>query len=195
MACVLHREPWMAHADACALNGREPREAPMKTRIGAALGLAAGLAACAYNPPPIPLEGRAADLEALAGEWGGEYEGENGRSGTIAFELVAGEDHAHGDVLMVPRGASEPVVAWNDPGHEARGAGLPEVLSIRFVAAESGEVSGALDPYFDPDCRCKALTRFRGWQRGDVIEGTYTLYNEGSPVPVHGTWKVRRKRP
>ena len=95
---------------------------------------------------------------------------------------------------MVPRGANQPVAAWREPGHQASRAGLPEVLSIRFVAAERGEVSGALDPYFDPDCRCKALTRFRGRQRGDVIEGTYTLYAEGSPVPVHGTWTVRRKR-
>jgi hypothetical protein len=168
--------------------------APRKGLVAAALGLVAGLTACAYNPPPIPLEGRPADLEALAGEWGGEYNGENGRSGSIAFELVAGEDHAHGDVLMIPRGANRPVVAWPDGGPEASRVEMPEVLSIRFVAADGGEVSGTLDPYVDPDCHCKAVTRFRGRQRSDVVEGTYTLYNEGSPVPVHGTWKVRRKR-
>jgi hypothetical protein len=95
---------------------------------------------------------------------------------------------------MVPRGASRPVVAWHDPGLQASRVDLPEVLSIRFVAAERGEVSGALDPYIDPDCRRKALTRFRGRQRGDLIEGTYTLYTEGSPTPVHGIWQVRRKR-
>jgi hypothetical protein len=166
----------------------------MKSTTAPALGISVALAGCAYNAPPVALEGRPADLEALAGDWAGEYEGDNGRSGSIVFKLVAGEDHAHGDVLMVARGASQPFAAWRDPAAEASGSNLPEVLSIRFVAAEYGEISGALDPYLDPDCRCRALTRFRGRQRGDVIDGTYTLYTEGSPNPAHGTWKVWRKR-
>jgi hypothetical protein len=35
-------------------------------------------------------------------------------------------------------------------------------LTIRFVAVEGGEVTGELDPYRDPDCDCRAYTRFRG---------------------------------
>jgi hypothetical protein len=166
----------------------------MKNRTAHALAVASMLAGCAYNPPPVALEGRPADLEALAGEWAGEYHGAKGRSGSIAFKLVAGEDHAHGDVVMIPLGTGHPIEAWRHPGAAANPPELPEVLSIRFVAADRGEVTGALDPYFDPDCRCKALTRFRGRQHGDVVEGTYTLYTEGSPVPANGTWKVRRKR-
>lgn len=160
-----------------------------------ALAVAVLITSCAYNAPRVPVQGTPADLEALAGRWTGEYRGETtARSGTITFALVAGEDHAHGDVVMIPLGTGHPIEAWRHPGAAANPPELPEVLSIRFVATDRGEVTGALDPYFDPDCRCKALTRFRGRQHGDVVEGTYTLYTEGSPVPANGTWKVRRKR-
>jgi hypothetical protein len=53
---------------------------------------AMGLAACAFNLPPVPIEARPADLERLVGRWRGGYEGVNtGRSGSIEFDLVSGE--------------------------------------------------------------------------------------------------------
>lgn len=67
-----------------------------------------------------------------------------------------------------------------------------EILTIRFVAAEGGGITGMLDPYLDPDCHCRAFTRFRGRQRGDVIEGTYTTRTARSEDPDRGAWKVRR---
>jgi hypothetical protein len=54
--------------------------------------------ACAYVSPPIRLDGRPADLDALVGKWSGAYSGDGPqrRRGSISFTLVAGEDHAHG---------------------------------------------------------------------------------------------------
>ena len=158
------------------------------------LALAAMAAACAYNPPPIPVVARPSDVERLAGRWTGDYRGgASGRSGSIEFILFAGEDHAHGDVVMVPRGAHRPYQSWREtsPARELPG---PEVLTIRFVAVESGEITGELDPYRDPDCDCRAVTRFRGQARGDVIEGTFVTYTARAAGPSHGSWKVRRQR-
>jgi hypothetical protein len=45
-------------------------------------------------------------LDALAGDWFGIRERRTDRRGTIVFTIVAGEDHAHGDVLMSPQGAN-----------------------------------------------------------------------------------------
>jgi hypothetical protein len=150
--------------------------------------------ACAFNPPPVPLVARAADVEALAGRWTGSYHGEgSGRSGSIEFILVAGEDHAHGDVVMVAPGTRHAYQAWREttPAHEASAA---EVLTIRFVAVDGGEVSGELDPYRDPACDCRAVTRFRGRAHGDTILGTFVTYTARATGPSHGTWKVRRQR-
>jgi hypothetical protein len=167
----------------------------MKITGASAVVVAALAAACAFNPPPVPVEGGPADIEALVGDWRGEYYGETtGRSGSIEFELMAGEDHAHGSVLMTPRGGRGPYAVWRDPFDDPDRPGASEVLTIKFVSAERGEVTGVLDPYLDPDCQCQALTRFRGRQRGDVIEGTYTTRTARSAEPDRGVWKVRRVR-
>jgi hypothetical protein len=143
----------------------------------------------------MAVEGPPADIEALAGTWRGEYRGETtGRSGTISFTLVAGEDHAHGDVVMTPRGGSRPHASWRDPLDDPGRPGASEVLTIKFVFVEGGEVTGVLDPYVDPDCRCRANTRFQGRRRGDVIEGTYTTRTGPKEEPDRGVWKVRRAR-
>jgi hypothetical protein len=158
------------------------------------LALAAMASACAYNPPPVAVDARSSDLERLAGHWTGEYRGgASGRSGSIEFTLVAGEDHAHGAVVMVPRGARRPYETWRETT-PAQGLSLPEVLTIRFVAVEAGEITGELDPYRDPGCDCRAVTRFRGRARGDVIEGTFVTYMARATEPSHGSWKVRRRR-
>jgi hypothetical protein len=160
-----------------------------------ALAVAVLITSCAYNAPRVPVQGTPADLEALAGRWTGEYRGETtARSGTITFALVAGEDHAHGEVVMMSRSTGEPYVAWRDPGAEHGRVPTSEVLTIRFVAAESGEITGELDRYLDPECRCAALTRFRGRQHGELIEGTYTTRRQGSSVADQGVWTVLRAR-
>jgi hypothetical protein len=159
--------------------------------------LAAALLAlgCAYHPPPVRMEASPAELAKMAGHWTGGYTGWRWGGGSIVFTLVPGEDHAHGDVLMTPRGALRPYRPWRDPartGVPGRLDDTPLILGIAFVHVEDGEVEGALDPYFDPECECRALTRFRGRLRGDVIEGTYVTVNDRDDSGMHGTWRVRR---
>jgi hypothetical protein len=70
-----------------------------------ALTAVAAVAACA-SAPVISLRRSPADWAAWAGEWDGRYSGmETGRSGTLWFKLVAGEDDAHGDVQISATGA------------------------------------------------------------------------------------------
>jgi hypothetical protein len=158
------------------------------------LGVVMLAAGCAYNPPVVPLEARPAEIEKLAGSWNGAYDGDtSGRSGSIEFSLVAGEDHAHGDVLMIPSHSQRPYRSWRD-GEPFREAEMSEVLTIRFVTVENGEITGELDPYRDPECDCRALTRFQGRLRGNVIEGTFTTSTTRAGGLAHGTWKVRRQR-
>jgi len=153
--------------------------------------------ACGYVLPAIRLTGRAADLEALVGEWSGHYESDApyARSGTIWFKLAAGEDHAHGDVRMVPEGFTRGYERYRGgpgpAGHEFPPAS--ESLAIRFVRAENNQVNGVLEPYWDPDRECQARTSFRGRIEGKTIVGTFvSIY--ARPLPeTTGVWKVTRR--
>lgn len=148
---------------------------------------------CATTSPPVPIEGTAAQISALAGHWEGEYESEaTGRSGSIVFDLKAGEDHAHGDVVMIPRGSSTAYRPAPRPSGEGAGpAATAELLTIRFVRAEGETVSGTLDPYWDPDCSCEVTTTFVGAISGDRIAGTFTSMRTAGRVS--GTWKATRR--
>jgi hypothetical protein len=172
------------------------KEDPMTSIRRSVLGAALLAAACAYNPPPIPLDARPADLERLAGRWTGTYERANsGRSGSIEFNLVSGEDHAHGDVVMIPAGSHHSYQSWREGGVPGGTFDPVQELTIRFVAIEGGEIAGELDAYRDPDCDCRAYTRFTGRLRGDVVGGTFVTRTAQAAGPVQGTWKVTRKRP
>ena len=165
------------------------------SRVGvlAALVMTVG---CATAPAPVPVVGERLELRRLTGEWGGEYQGvSSGRSGSIIFKLAAGADTAYGDVVMIPRERRDSRRPVQDPS-----AGLPipltpQVLSIAFVRAADGGLSGRLAPYRDPDCDCMVVTRFEGRFRGEIIEGTFTNTPETGGTTQHGTWKVKRKRP
>lgn len=155
--------------------------------------LIAVLASCANNPPAVLIDAKPADIERLAGRWKGSYEGgHQGRRGIIEFVLQAGEDHAHGEVVMIASGATEAYRPWRETA-PAQGSDL-ELLKIRFVAIEDGAVSGQLEPYRDPACDCRADTRFRGVRQGSVIEGTFVTY-AAVGGPTYGKWRVRRQPP
>ena len=165
----------------------------MRPNTAGLLAVALLAAACAYNPPVVPLDARRGDVARLAGRWIGSYEGEtSGRSGSIEFTLVEGEDHAHGDVFMIPRHSHEPYRSWRDM-EPLRESEMSQVLTIRFVALENGEITGELDPYRDPDLDCRAFTRFRGRVRGDRIAGTFETSTARTAGLSRGTWKVRRQ--
>jgi hypothetical protein len=163
----------------------------------AAIGVAALLTLGSYGCAPalpIALEGPPADLERLVGEWEGRYMGaRHSRSGSIAFTLVAGENHAHGDVLMIPEGAERGYSRYPGRGLEPS-TSSSQTLTIRFVRASGGSVTGSLDPYWDPDGRCTAYATFRGSVRGDLMEGTFTSTCDNGLVPAMGRWKVVRRR-
>ncbi len=150
------------------------------------------LAACAaVQPAPVPLVGPSAPL---AGEWRGSYESPaTGRAGSILLTLAAGEDHAHGDVVMVPRGQTASLrPADRMGGPEPDGTARP--LAIEFIRVSGDAVFGTMAPYVDPDCRCTALTTFEGRISGDIIRGTFSMRHANEAGTVHGTWSVRRAR-
>lgn len=148
---------------------------------------------CTTASPPVPIEGTAVQISALAGHWEGVYESEaTGRTGSIVFDLTAGEDHAHGDVVMIPRGSSTGYRPAPRPSGEGAGSTpTAELLTIRFVRAEGETVNGTLDPYWDPDCDCEVTTTFVGAVSGDRIAGTFTSMRTAGRVS--GTWKATRR--
>jgi hypothetical protein len=154
------------------------------------------LAACAAPPPPPPVsvDANRKDLDALAGEWSGDYfSGATGRTGSIRFTLNAEEGAVYGTVLMFPQGRSSAMEPANRqaPGPDAPRGGQP--LSIRFIVIEDGVVSGTLEPYKDPDCDCFLSTTFTGRVHGDVIQGGFVSHGGPGRVTQDGRWKVTRK--
>ncbi len=146
--------------------------------------------------PRVQLDATPADMEMLAGEWTGEYSSPAlGRRGSIEFKLVAGEGQAYGDVLMTPQGSGRPYEP-NSLGTSSEGGATPltsQLLTIRFVRAESGEISGMLDPYWDPDRNCRATTIFHGYLAKGVIEGTFTTAFDCGAGQASGRWQMTHK--
>lgn len=147
--------------------------------------LAAG--ACRPVPMPVPVEG---DIARLAGEWRGEYwSAESGRSGIILFTLAAGADTAEGQVTMIPRQDDRP----RDPNQVPDvWRPQPTILTITFVRATGGWVTGRLDPYRDPECGCILRTTFTGRLTADTLTGTYTSLHQEMGQQVRGEWRAVR---
>jgi len=169
----------------------------MRTRYWIALAAAAA-AACTPAPPAlVPVSAGSGSTAMLVGEWVGEYESPAlGRGGSIVFHLDAGRDTAQGDVVMVPRGSAQALqrAPEGEPGTVVRASLAPQVLTIRFVRLEGDRVTGALDPYLDPECDCRVFTTFEGRLAGERLRGTFVTRGEprGS---VSGTWSVERRAP
>ena len=180
---------------------RRRRASAARMALVLALGLpltAAIGGGCASAPRAVPVSGSSEALSGLAGSWEGDYSSAaTGRSGSIRFTLRSATDSAFGDVVMVPAGASGPLVraSADERTAGARPTGVPssEVLTIRFVRAEGGTVTGSLDPYKAPDCDCILTTTFTGQLRGDVIEGTFTTSGDPMAARQEGRWRVTRR--
>jgi hypothetical protein len=166
----------------------------MTRRITLALLASLATLACASKPQAIPLSADPQNLNALVGNWSGDYNSDvTGRSGSIVFKLSAGKDTAFGDVVMVPRAATQ-VQASPDRGQTVAVQPSSQVLSIRFARLEGGSVSGVMNPYTDPSCGCTVQTTFTGKLTDtDTIEGTFTTSGSGLPVAQTGRWKVKRQ--
>ena len=170
------------------------------TRFATAVVTAiAALAAvgCASRSQPVALDASPVDREALLGVWEGSYRIEGTRGGTIAFTLGPRGDQVSGDVLMVVEGAREPYTR-SMPDGLPRGAGqggYSEVLTIRFVRAIDGQLTGELTPYWDPARACLATATFRGTVDGNRMDGTLISTCGGGPPTYTGRWAMRRKGP
>jgi len=173
----------------------------MKAKLLALLALVF-VTGCVRIAPPIRLDGSRGELEALVGNWSGEYlaDSPQSRGGSISFRLFPEDDHAHGSVVMIPEGSSrayERYVAYPGmPPYPIEPPARPgaEVLTIRMARVWDGSVSGMLDPYWDPDRQCEAFTTFHGLLRDDVIEGTFTATFAKVGEMMTGRWKVKRSR-
>ena len=163
----------------------------MRSAWVGALALTTG---CALNPAPVPVTGAPSEINALAGEWTGEYRSvETGRSGSILFTLQSGRDTAYGDVVMVAR---ESGMTHDDAMRVATSRRQAnQVLTIRFVRVTGSTVSGTIEPYPSPDCSCQLTTIFRGELRGDRIDGSFrTLHSENPTKVQQGTWWATRTK-
>ena len=155
------------------------------------LALATSLACASGLPETVPLVGAPGDVSSLVGEWSGEYDGgASGRSGSIVFVLRSAADTARGDVMMIPR------TSGDQPSAESQRAPLAlrssQVLRIAFVRVADSTVTGTLDPYTDPNCKCAVQTTFTGTLRGNTIEGTFVTRGAQLPSEQTGRWKVTR---
>ena len=159
------------------------------------IGFAIFAAGCAPMPT-VALDATPGDLELLAGEWAGEYESAPlGRRGRIEFTLVAGTGEARGDVLMVPRG--NPLPYQRQPYQDTHPDPITsssELLTIRFIRASNGSITGMLDRYWDPDRNCFATTTFRGKVAPGIVEGTFTTTFDCGDGEATGPWSATKKR-
>jgi hypothetical protein len=138
-------------------------------------------------------------LQALVGRWEGTFTNPTtGRTGTIVFEVFSATE-AHGDILMIPPGQSEPLRPAETA--EATLRSMPRVLEINFLRATGSALTGTVGPYEDPECQCPGSTTLEGTLLGDSIEGTFRTEHfdaEGRPnaslPPTSGTWRVGRTK-
>jgi hypothetical protein len=155
-------------------------------------GLAAASGGCSYNAETVPLQGERTDLQALAGEWVGEYAGADSRRiGSVTFVISARGDSAAGDVLMEAAVAGERLQHIDPARDHLDHARTTELLAIRFIAVAGGQVRGEMEPYMAPDCRCTVRTTFTGRVEGDQARGTFVTVGTGIAAQ-RGTWSVRR---
>jgi hypothetical protein len=154
-------------------------------------------AACSLAMQNVPVSASHIQWEALAGEWHGTYQMDGyDRHGTIAFKLVAVEEQASGEVLMIPENRGWPYTGYepNTVPPEQTGP-RTELLTIRFVEAKEGRVQGAMDPYWDPDRRCTARASFTGAVDGDRMSGSVTSVCDGGIGTLRGRWHAQRNPP
>ena len=131
------------------------------------------LAACGGSQKAVAVQGNDLDLARVAGDWHGEYKGnESGRSGPVSFSLQVGSHTAEGQVIM--------------------GGATP--LKIEFVKVNKDEVKGTIAPYTDPNCSCQVETTFLGNLANDAIDGTFETKLGTTGQVQTGTWSVTRKQ-
>lgn len=155
------------------------------------------LLGCHSAMPTVAVQGERDDVRAMAGMWEGSYESEqNGREGTIQFELRAAGDTARGEVLMLPAAQADYQYQGSAPRgqqNDARPVRTPALLPIKFVRFRPEQVLGTLDPYTDPDCNCEVTTSFIGSIDGNEARGVFAIRGRGTWL-AYGEWRAHRVR-
>jgi hypothetical protein len=180
-------------------DGTNSGQRPIRSRLLLALAACSmvwGVDACAGNPPPVPVYATRADWEILSGHWRGSYSTSvPERRGLIDFMLSAGDEHASGDVLMIAEGTRAAYRPYppGDPRVTPIDAASTQLLTIKFVRADQGQISGTIASYWDPDRSCQASATFLGSAQSRVIDGTFTSTCEDGVRQLHGKWRVTRE--
>jgi hypothetical protein len=162
----------------------------------AACSMVWGAGACAGNPPPVPVYASRADWETLSGHWTGSYStSAPDRRGLIEFALSAGDEQASGDVTMIAESTRAPYRPYppGDPRLSPIDAPYTQRLTIKFVRANQGQISGTIASYWDPDRTCQASATFLGSAQPRVIEGTFVSTCQDGVRQLHGKWRVTRQ--
>jgi hypothetical protein len=187
----MSREPGVARRN----SGQRPIRRLLLFAI-AAFSTTVGVGGCAGNPAPVPVFASRADWEILSGHWSGSYSiSASDRHGLIDFTLSAGNEQAAGDVVMIAEGARVPYRPYppGDPRLGPTDAPYTQLLTIKFVRAEQGRISGTIASYWDPDRSCQASATFLGAAQGRVIDGTFISTCEDGVRQLHGKWRVTRQ--
>lgn len=146
------------------------------------------------SPPvaPVPVQGTKAELNALAGDWAGNYwSKDTGRRGVIRFNLPEQADTGHGEVEITFSPALQMLQALEENKNEPKPC---TILDITVVEVEGDRVRGTMAPYWDPDCDCRAQTVFEGKLSSDRIRGTFTSRRASTDRRLlTGEWEVVRK--
>jgi hypothetical protein len=186
-------------SSALGSDGTNSGQRPIRRHVLLALAACAmvwGVGACAGNPPPVPVYASRADWEVLSGHWRGSYSTlVPERRGLIDFTLSAADEHASGDVLMIAEGRRVPYRPYppGDPRLTPIDSAHTQLLTIKFVRADQGQISGTIASYWDPDRSCQASATFLGSAQPRAIDGTFTSTCEDGVRQLHGKWRVTRE--
>ena len=152
------------------------------------------------TPPPVPVQGAHGDVSALAGEWTGSYWSKaTGRHGTIRFMLPEHADTGYGEVqitfspsIHLSQEASSVDYPKNDPDELL--SPVPAIIGITVVRIEHDRARGSMEPYWDPDCECRAQTVFEGKVNFNRIDGTFSTRRQSDDRRIlTGEWRVDRE--
>jgi len=80
-----------------------------------------------------------------------------------------------------------------DPRLAPAEAAYTQLLTITFVRAEGGQISGTTASYWDPDRSCQASATFLGTAQHQAINGTFTSACEDGIRELLGKWRVTRQ--
>ncbi|HEX7336913.1 MAG TPA: hypothetical protein VF252_06870 [Gemmatimonadales bacterium] len=166
------------------------------------LGVTAALTACRMTPapPPVPVRGSDAAVSSLAGVWSGRYWSKaTGRHGIIRFTLPEHADTGYGEVEITFSPSlhlsHEASVDYPKADRDEPLPQVPAIIGMTVVHIEHDHILGALAPYWDPDCECRAQTAFEGKLDRQRISGSFTIRRESADRRVlRGLWQVDRER-